>query len=194
MITNDEQVLLTKAKKGDSESLAGLCRQYEPLMQKASQQSHLRPIGEDALSEARIAFIEAVYSYDAAKKVPFAGYAKAMVFGKMRTIFKQARRQWQREIYPAAVCDDEGNEVDFWDTVADEHDDYEAVLTSEMLAAYMKKLTPRQRDVLHLLYIEGLTQKEVANKLGISQQAVAKIKKKATDRINDHNVAGADRD
>ncbi len=44
-------------------------------------------------------------------------------------------------------------------------------------------LTVRQKRVLFLSFVEGLTEKEIAQKLRASQQAVSKSKRKALDKL-----------
>ncbi len=46
-------------------------------------------------------------------------------------------------------------------------------------------LTPRQREIMVLLYGEGLSQREVAEKLGLCESAVSGRKKRAIERIKD---------
>lgn len=47
----------------------------------------------------------------------------------------------------------------------------------------MAKLTPKQRTVLHYLYKNQYTQQEIAKVLGISQQAVSRLIKRALSRL-----------
>lgn len=183
MCRSDIELVLL-AKNGDSEATTELFKRYTPLIQKASRQSHLAVIAEDALSEAQIAFIEAVYSFDETRGTPFAGYVREMIYGKLRTFFKHERRLWQREVYPATSCDDEGNETDFWESIADEHDDIAAFIDHEDLQSALNSLTSKQREVIFLLYFKGFSQHEVAERLNISQQAVAKCKKGAIKALS----------
>ena len=170
------------AAKGDAAAMNSLFISYEGLMQKAARQRHLLPVQEDALAEARLSFLTAVRSYDASLGVPFAGYAKAKLYGDLRTFFKRSRRQWQREVFPAAAGDAEG--VSFWDTLAAPApaaslDDIYAV------ADAILQLPDRQQQLLHLLYEKEYTQKAAAAELGITQQAAAAMKNRAIKKLKD---------
>lgn len=50
-------------------------------------------------------------------------------------------------------------------------------------AAALQKLTRRQRRVLTLLYVEGLTQQAAAKRLGRSQSAVSRMHGRAIVRL-----------
>ena len=71
------------------------------LLRAAAGQLHLRTIREDALAEGYVSFVGAVQAYDAGTGVPFAAFAKARVYGDLRTLFRRQRRLWERETLPA---------------------------------------------------------------------------------------------
>lgn len=172
-----ESTLLLNAQDGDEAALTQLLSRYAPLLNKAARKSYLRPIQEDAESEAAMTFIEAVRNYKPSLGIPFAGYAKKLVDGRLYTLFKKSRRNWQREIFPA---DNYGTEdTDFWDTVTDPHDNISNLIDDLSLAALLNELTPNQQNVLRCLLLDCLTQKETACRLKISQQAVARTKQRA---------------
>ena len=173
---------IAAAAQGDAAAMNALFTSYEGLMQKAARQRHLWPIREDALAEARLSFLGAIHSYDAALGIPFAGYAKAKVYGDLRTFFKRSRRQWQREVFPTPASGAEG--VSFWDTLAAPSpaaslDDIYAV------ADAILHLPDRQQELLHLLYEKEYTQKAAAAELGITQQAAAAMKNRAIKKLKD---------
>ncbi len=162
------------AKRGDRDAMAALAVQYEGLCRKAAGQSHLAPLGEDALSAARESFLRAVREYDAARGVPFPGFAKAKVYGDLRTLFKKSRRQWQREVLPESA--EEGS---VFEAVPDERDEVKILEAEDAFRNMIAPLPEKPRRLLTLLYAKGLTQKEAAAKLGVSQQAAAVMKARA---------------
>ena len=169
-----EKLQIESAKRGDKNATAALMLQYEGLCRKAAGQSHLAPLGEDALSAARESFLHAVREYDAARGVPFPGFAKAKVYGDLRTLFKKARRQWQRKVLPEGA---EGGNV--FDAVPDERDGMKIFEANETFQKMLAPLPEKPRKLLTMLYANGLTQKEAAAKLGMSQQAAAVVKARA---------------
>lgn len=50
-------------------------------------------------------------------------------------------------------------------------------------AAISNGLTKRQRELITLIYVDGISQKEAAKRLGMSQSAVSEMKKRAIGRL-----------
>ena len=46
-------------------------------------------------------------------------------------------------------------------------------------------LTDHQREIIKLIYVDGLTQRQAGERLGIKQPAVSNIKRRAIDRLRD---------
>jgi RNA polymerase sigma factor (sigma-70 family) len=169
--------LVQPAQAGNEQATLLLFDAFAGLMKKAAAQSHLQCIYEDALSEARMSFMEAIRSYDSSMGVPFAGYARAKVYGNLRTLFKQQRRKWQRETSADIGDETTGTRLD---CLADSRANYEDSLLNQLiLHPAFTKLSEKQRYVLTLLFDKGKTQSELAKELRISQQSVGKIKKTA---------------
>ena len=165
------------AQAGNEQATLLLFDAFTGLMKRAAAQSHLQCIYEDALSEARMSFMEAIKTYDSAMGVPFAGYVRAKVYGDLRTLFKQQRRNWQRET--SADISDKETGATRLDCIADPRAGYENSLNQLTLPPAFAKLSEKQRYVLKLLFVMAKTQSEIAKELRISQQAVGKIKKTA---------------
>ena len=175
------ELFLDAARRGDKNAAAALLARYEGLCRKAAGQAHLAPLGEDALSAARESFLCAVRDYDPARGVPFPGFAKAKVYGDLRTLFKKARRQWQREIFPAET---ETGENPFA-ALPDPRDDTVRVEADDAFRAMLAPLGEKPRRLLTMLYADGLTQKEAAARLGMSQQTAAVVKGRALKRLRE---------
>ena len=171
----NQQLYIEAAKRGDREAAATLLSMYEGLCRKAAGQAHLAPLGEDALSAAHESFLCALRDYDESRGVPFPGFVKAKVYGDLRTLFKKSRRQWQREVFPAETEDGENP----LDAVPDDHDEPSRIESDDAFRAMIAPLGEKPRQLLTMLYKEGLTQKEAAARLGVSQQAAAVMKGRA---------------
>jgi RNA polymerase sigma-B factor len=59
--------------------------------------------------------------------------------------------------------------------VPDERDDIEALLTREALQSAMAHLTPRERDILHMRFVEERTQSDIGRLIGVSQMQVSRL-------------------
>ena len=172
---------IQSAKRGNKDAMESLALQYEGLCRKAAGQSHLAPLGEDALSAARESFLHAVREFDASRGVPFPGFAKAKVYGDLRTLFKKSRRQWQREVLPESA--EEGS---VFDAVPDERDGVKSFEADNAFHRMLAPLSEKPRRLLTMLYASGLTQKEAAAKLGMSQQAAAVMKARALKALRNN--------
>lgn len=103
--------------------------------------------------------------------------------------YKASRRARQEEFWNRSLDEDQENGIEYEDKRSYGEftfDDFE----NENLQAAIKQLTPRQQEILRLMYIEGRTQKEIAEKYGVAKQAVhsaikriyANLKKFLSDR------------
>jgi RNA polymerase sigma factor (sigma-70 family) len=65
-----------------------------------------------------------------------------------------------------------------WDWLAEDEDPSRAAVRDEMLDLLRQlvetRLTARQREIVELYFTDGLTQAEIAARLGIAQQVVSK--------------------
>lgn len=59
----------------------------------------------------------------------------------------------------------------------------DAIVQRDMLSELLDCLTERQREVVMAYFYDGLTQQQIANKLGVSHQAVDNILKQALKKI-----------
>ncbi len=68
------------------------------------------------------------------------------------------------------------------------YDEEELISWQKKAAPVLKKiiftrLTARQREIIMLYYYEGMKQKDIAGKLGISESAVSHLKQRALKRL-----------
>lgn len=56
----------------------------------------------------------------------------------------------------------------------------------------LKQLTPNQKKIIELAYVQELKDTEIAKLLGVSQQSISKTHKKALNRIRDYLERGGD--
>lgn len=69
------------------------------------------------------------------------------------------------------------------DKLADENESDEAWVENISLKEAMKKLTPKEMNVIERRFYKGKTQMEIAAEIGISQAQVSRIEKAAIDRL-----------
>jgi RNA polymerase sigma-B factor len=71
------------------------------------------------------------------------------------------------------------------DTIGEEDQHYEQSEQRMTLAAGLQHLPSRERAILHLRFFEGLTQSEIADRVGISQMHVSRLIRNSLDTIRD---------
>lgn len=106
----------------------------------------------------------------------------------------RAKKKTNREtsLYEPIGTDREGNEIQLYDIIESEAEDAFTTLqrkeNSNRLYLTMKQvLSPREQQVLKMRYglcgQQSYTQKEIAQKLGISRSYVSRIEKKAIEKL-----------
>ena len=81
-----------------------------------------------------------------------------------------------------SVYDNGEKEIRLLDVIAgDEIED--DVINKVMIDDILRRLTPREKEIILLRYFRGKTQAEIAKVIGVSQVQVSRIEKKAIERI-----------
>jgi RNA polymerase sigma-B factor len=62
---------------------------------------------------------------------------------------------------------------------------YDVFEQRRVLAPAMERLDPRERLILHLRFFEGMTQTQVAARIGISQMHVSRLIRKSIDSLRE---------
>ena len=87
---------------------------------------------------------------------------------------------------------DNGSSSDtFQDKLGTEEERYELVEYGATIAPTLKALSPRERLILHLRFVEDMTQSEIAERIGVSQMHVSRLIRRSLARLR--TVAEHDR-
>lgn len=81
--------------------------------------------------------------------------------------------------------DSDGSTVTLFDIIGKEDDGYEVTDRRMIVAEAMNILSERERQIIQLTYLAQLSQKEAAERLGISQMHVSRIQRKAIQKLQD---------
>ncbi len=84
-----------------------------------------------------------------------------------------------------AVYSDGGDTIYVMDQIGDNNDDNNW-LDEILLREEIKNLSPREKRILTLRFMQGKTQMEVAQEVGISQAQVSRLEKGAMKKIKNH--------
>lgn len=84
-----------------------------------------------------------------------------------------------------SVYSDGGDTIYVMDQIGDKNDDSNWI-DEILLREEIQKLSPREKRILTLRFMQGKTQMEVANEVGISQAQVSRLEKGALSKIKNH--------
>jgi RNA polymerase sigma-B factor len=69
------------------------------------------------------------------------------------------------------------------DTVPSEERGYELVELGQALSGTLRALPQRERTILHLRFVQDLTQAEIAERVGVSQMHVSRLLRRSLDKL-----------
>jgi RNA polymerase sigma-B factor len=90
-----------------------------------------------------------------------------------------ARRPYS--LYVPVGIDEEG--APLAEMLGDEDPGFEAVEYGEAISRTLAELPEREREILHLRFVEDMTQSEIADRVGISQMHVSRLLRRALDQL-----------
>ncbi|MCI8777596.1 MAG: RNA polymerase sporulation sigma factor SigK [Bacilli bacterium] len=147
---------------------------------------------EDLVSIGTIGLIKGVNTYKLDKNIKLATYASRCIDNEILMFLrKNKRRKTEVSFEDNLSYDSEGNELHLEDILGTENDIVTKGIENEterkILYEEIEKLNPRDKQIMILRYglfnHKELTQKDVANLLGISQSYISRIEKKVIRRI-----------
>ena len=147
---------------------------------------------EDLISIGTIGLIKAVNTFDATKKIKLATYASRCIENEILMFLRRtSKHKMEVSIDEPLNVDWDGNELLLSDILGTEPDvvnkNIEAETEKELLRSALSKLSAREREIMQLRFgLEGnmeQTQKEVADRLGISQSYISRLEKRIIKRL-----------
>lgn len=149
---------------------------------------------EDLISIGTIGLIKAVNSYDSGKNIKLATYASRCIENEILMYLRRnSKTRMEVSIDEPLNVDWDGNELLLSDILGTDEDviykDIEDEVEKKLLNKAISRLTERERQIVDLRFglssEDGteLTQKEVADMLGISQSYISRLEKKIIKRL-----------
>ena len=86
--------------------------------------------------------------------------------------------------------DAEGDSGSLADAFGQEDERFELVDASVTISASAHELTPRERHVLALRFVQDMTQTQIAEEIGVSQMQVSRILRRALARLREMTESG----
>lgn len=147
---------------------------------------------DDLISIGTIGLIKGIDTYKKTPKVKITTYAARCIQNEILMYYRSNKKnQATISLNDSVGLDKEGNEINLSDLIEDKQDDIidkiEIKDNIELLNKYLKKLNNREREIIIKRYglnnKKDLTQKEIAEELGISRSYVSRIEKRALTKI-----------
>ncbi|SHI33796.1 RNA polymerase sporulation sigma factor SigE [Propionispora hippei] len=194
-LSNDEEVfLLTRLQKGDKAVKSIFIERNLRLVVYIARKFENTGVGiEDLVSIGTIGLIKAVNTFDPVKKIKLATYASRCIENEILMYLRRNSKTRTEVSFDEPLnIDWDGNELLLSDVLGTENDiiykSIEEEVDKNLLYHAMNTLSGRERKIMELRFglnqdgIE-LTQKEVADMLGISQSYISRLEKRIIKRL-----------
>lgn len=190
----EEEIALRKLQEGDEKARFLLIEHNLRLVVYVAKKYDSIPCGniEDLISIGTIGLVKAVNTFRLDKNIKLATYASRCIENEI-LMFLRKNNKVKQEISldePLNV-DYDGNELLLADIIGTENDlvSHEIEYNEQKEAFYkaLNKLSKREKDILIMRYglngQEELTQKDVAEILGISQSYISRLEKRIIRKL-----------
>ena len=147
---------------------------------------------DDLISIGSIGLIKAVNTFDPERGRPIGSYAARCIENEILMYFRSTRKNAAETLLSDALdTDGDGNSLSLLDILS-EDEDMDARLQSDEMCQALRRcigevLDAREREIIRLRYAIGggepLTQRETAQRCGISRSYVSRIEKKAIEKL-----------
>ena len=189
----EEAECLERLKDGDEEARNKLIeynlRLVAHIVKKYSDSAET----DDLISIGTIGLIKGISSFDATKNTKLATYVSRCIENEILMSLRRDKKYAnQVSLQEPIGYDGDGNEVSLIDVLQSDSEDICERLDRENLIEIIYKkirlcLAKREREIIRLRYglgsVSPLTQREVADLLGISRSYVSRIEKKAIGKL-----------
>lgn len=191
----EEQFYLEKKQKGDQGARDILIEKNLRLVAHiAKKYEYSKELQEDLISIGTIGLIKAVDSFQTDKSIRLATYASRCIENEILMYLRRnSKTKAEVSIDEPLNVDWDGNELLLSDILGTEDDviykGIEDQVERKMLGKAIEKLSDRERLIVDLRYgltspeDKEMTQKEVADYLGISQSYISRLEKKIIKRL-----------
>ena len=148
--------------------------------------------GDDLVSVGTIGLIKAINSFKSDKNIKLATYASRCIENEILMYLRRMSRLKQEVSFDEPINSDwEGNELLLSDVMGTDADTVysgiESGVERELLRASLSKLPQREQVIMKMRFGLGggeeMTQKDVAEALGISQSYISRLEKKIISKL-----------
>ena len=189
----DEQTALEGLERGDEGQKQRLIEHNLRLVVYIARRFENTGVNlEDLISIGTIGLIKAIGTYRRDKNIRLATYASRCIENEiLMHIRKISNQKTEVSLDEPINMDYDGNELLLSDILGTDEDMVMRPLEDDvdlcLLRQAVKELPERERQIVHMRYglngYQELTQKEVAQKMGISQSYISRLEKRIMQRL-----------
>ena len=197
----EEKTLFLKMKAGDEKAREKLISHNLRLVAHIVKRYTNSLEADDLLSVGTIGLVKAIDSFDYDKKVQLSTYAARCINNEILMLIRSKKKHKNVvSLNSLTSSNDEDKELELQDVIASDDEEIFAQVETNLTVQKVKniiatKLDEREQMVMKLRYgidcDKSYTQKEIADKLGISRSYISRIENKALSVVreeyeNDH--------
>ena len=192
----EEQAALEALEQGDEQAKQRLIERNLRLVVFIARRFENTGVNlEDLISIGTIGLIKAISTYRRDKNIKLATYASRCIENEiLMYIRKIANQKTEVSLDEPINMDYDGNELLLSDILGTDEDMILRPLEDDvdlcLLRQAVRELPEREREIVYMRFgLEGyqeLTQKEVAQKMGISQSYISRLEKRIMQRLRTH--------
>jgi len=200
MSREEEAAVLASYHSGDASARQTLIERNLRLVVYIAKKFESSGINiEDLISIGTLGLIKGVQTFKTDKNIKLATYAARCIENEILMHLRKTSRMKQEVSFDEPLnVDWDGNELLLSDVMGTEGDevskDLEEAASKQMVFDSINKLKEREREIMQMRFglsgNEALTQKEVADKLDISQSYISRLEKKIISKIKKDVLKG----
>ncbi len=189
----EESAKISLLESGDEKAKAELVEHNLRLVVYIAKKFDVSGVdGDDLVSVGTIGLIKAINSFRSDKNIKLATYASRCIENEILMYLRRMSRLKQEVSFDEPLNTDwEGNELLLSDVMGTDADcvysGIESGVERELLKASLSKLSQREQTIMKMRFgLDGgeeMTQKDVADALGISQSYISRLEKKIISKL-----------
>ena len=195
LTAEEERVVLTRLSQGDATARDTLITHNLRLVVYIARKFESSGVGiEDLISIGTVGLIKAVETFCPERNIKLATYSSRCIENEiLMHLRKNAQKRSEISIDEPLNVDWDGNELLLSDVLGSDpdvvHRDLEQEAERQQLLECVARLSPREQQIMRLRFgicgEQEHTQKEVADRLGISQSYISRLEKRIIRRLRE---------